>query len=95
MVPLPRLSTVAGHPVTELLLAEDANLIEALDARIDPQRPVGHLNCTVKSSPCDEGPRGAVPKAAQQHRDHQIAVHLDAATAIAAEADVKIVAQPQ
>ena len=48
----------------------------------------------VITAPDDEIPACAVPQAAQQHGQHQIAIRHPAAVAIAAQRDVQIVAQP-
>ncbi len=45
-------------------------------------------------APDDERPAGAVPEAADQHRQHQVAVRDHLALAVAAERDVEVVAQP-
>src|SRR6185312_7993795 len=44
--------------------------------------------------PHHELPPGAVPDAAEQHRDQQVAVGVEPAVAVAAERLVEIVAQP-
>jgi hypothetical protein len=48
----------------------------------------------VEGAPDDEVPRGPVPEAAEEHRDHEVAVRLPGAAARAAERHVEIVAQP-
>ena len=48
----------------------------------------------VVDAPEDEGPGGAVPEAAEDHREHQVAVCPQHAAAAAAERDVQVVPQP-
>jgi hypothetical protein len=48
----------------------------------------------VDAAPEQEGPGGAVPEPAQQHREHQVAVGLEPPAAVAAERYVEVVAQP-
>ena len=48
----------------------------------------------VQAAPDDEVPGGAVPQAAEQHREHQVHVGADGALPVAAERDVQVVAQP-
>ena len=47
----------------------------------------------MNGAPNHEGPGGAVPQAAQQHRDQKIDVAPSRSLSIAAERDVKIIAQ--
>ena len=47
----------------------------------------------VEGAPEHEGPGRPVPEAAEDHRDHQVAVGEQAAAAAAAERDVEVVAQ--
>src|SRR5260370_11929235 len=49
---------------------------------------------TVDAYPDDESPIGAMPQAAKKHGQHQIDVGAHLAEAIAAQADVKVVAKP-
>ena len=49
---------------------------------------------SVVEAPDDERPGGAVPEAAQGHREHQVAARLELAVAAAAQRDVQIVAEP-
>src|SRR5690606_16779364 len=49
----------------------------------------------VERSPDDERPGGAVPQAAEQHGDEQVQVGAGRPTAVAAERDVEVVAQPR
>src|SRR5215469_12713786 len=46
------------------------------------------------AAPDHEIPARAVPQAAEQHRDHQVAVRLQLAMAIPAQRNVKIIAEP-
>jgi hypothetical protein len=49
---------------------------------------------TVQSAPNDKIPGGAMPEAAEQHRQHQVAPGEPFRTAISTERDVEIVPQP-
>ena len=49
----------------------------------------------VNPAPDDERPIGAVPQAAQEHGDQEIAVSLCLAVAIAAQRNVEIIAEPR
>ena len=49
---------------------------------------------SVQTAPGNEGPCRPVPKSAEQHGRHQIAIGRDLSGATAAERDVNIVAQP-
>ena len=53
-----------------------------------------HQGRAVHGAPDHEIPGRAVPKAAEQHRDEEIAVTLELAVPVAAERDVEIVPQP-
>ena len=56
----------------------------------------GMIDAKVKAmqrAPDDKGPGGAVPEAAEQHRDHQVHIAQQRAMAVAAERNVEIVAQ--
>ena len=44
--------------------------------------------------PNHEGPSGAVPQPAQQHRDEQVQVRPPAPAAVSAERDIQVVPQP-
>ena len=53
-----------------------------------------HQHRAVEGAPEDERPRGSVPEAAEDHRDHQVAVGEPARlAAAAAQRDVQVVAQ--
>ena len=70
-----------------------------LDFRFDPdaeifQQTMHDQQQAVIGAPGDEMPGGAVPQAAQQHGDHQVAISLERPLAIAAKRDVEVVAQP-
>ena len=58
-----------------------------------PPGVVDHQVSAVQAAPEDEGPRGAVPQAAQEHGDHHVDVTTWAALAAAAERDVQVVLQ--
>ena len=61
-----------------------------------PQRLPGvvdHQVDAVQPAPDHEGPAGAVPQPAEQHRDHQVGVAARRAAPVAAERDVEVVAQ--
>src|SRR3972149_5939018 len=45
-------------------------------------------------APGEKGPARPVPEAADQHRQHQVAVREEPAAAISPERDVEVVAQP-
>lgn len=47
----------------------------------------------VQSAPGDEGPPRAVPKAAEEHGEHEVAVAHEPPGAVAAERDIEVVAQ--
>ena len=48
----------------------------------------------VEPAPDHEPPRSAVPQAAEEHRDHQVAIGREAALPVPAERHVEVVAQP-
>ena len=48
----------------------------------------------VDPAPDDERPAGAVPEAADEHRQHQVPVREERPAAVPAERDVEVVAQP-
>src|SRR5436309_16076605 len=49
---------------------------------------------SVNAAPDNEGPVRSVPKPPEPHREHQVDVGPDFSQAIAAERDVKVIAQP-
>src|SRR5688572_19370056 len=49
----------------------------------------------VPRAPEREVPGGAMPQAAEQHRDKQIAIRSDFAPMVSAQADIKVVTQPR
>src|SRR3546814_4987425 len=49
---------------------------------------------SVYRAPHDEGHRSAVPQAAQEHREEEVAIGAAHAVAVAAQRDVEVVAQP-
>ena len=48
----------------------------------------------VDPAPDDERPAGAVPEAADEHRQHEVAIREQRPAAVAAERDVEVVAEP-
>ena len=59
------------------------------------QHALGREIQAVQSAPDHEGPAGAMPEAAEQHRRHQRRIRAALAVTIAAERNVEIVAQPR
>ena len=49
----------------------------------------------MQRAPNYESPRCSVPQAAEQHRDHDIAINKPSRTAISAEWNVEIIAKPR
>ena len=56
--------------------------------------PLADQEQPVQSAPDDKRPGGAVPQAAEQHRQHQVDVGAARALAVAAQRHVEVVAQP-
>ena len=56
--------------------------------------PLDRKPAAMQRAPHHEFPRRAVPDAAEQHRDHQVAVGVEPAVPVAAERLVEVVAQP-
>src|SRR6266550_4231931 len=56
--------------------------------------PIDDQGEAVQPAPDHERPRSTVPEAAEQHRDHDVAVNEPRRPAISAERNVKIIAQP-
>ena len=57
-------------------------------------QPLDDETHAVDATPHHERPRRAVPQAADQHREHEVAVRVPPTAAVAAERDVEVVAQP-
>ena len=74
--------------------AHDPPLAEALKQRAAAIGVVEDERGAVHRAPDQKRPVGAVPQAAEHHRQHQIARGKQLAAAVAAERDVKVVAQP-
>ena len=73
----------------------------AVDAvgRLDPREPrlessVQHQEEALIDAPDDERPRGAMPEAAEDHGQHQVAIDPESPAAVASQRDVKVIAQP-
>src|SRR5690606_33828226 len=69
---------------------------EGVAAEPPPLRPrlVQRERQPVNGPPNNEGPRGTMPKPAEEHRERQVAIGGEASASISAERDIEVVAQP-
>src|SRR5437867_740217 len=91
--------TEHGETEHQQHLPDDARIREAarpgvLVLRVAIEEAVADEKRAVERSPKHEVPGRAVPKAAEHHRQEQVAIGLDAPPAVAAERDVEVIAEP-
>src|SRR5690606_2583166 len=68
--------------------------VDATRRGVHAQGPLDGQPDAVPGAPDHVGEVGAVPQAAEQHGQEQVAVGLEGAAAVASQADVQVVAQP-
>src|SRR3954468_25085392 len=56
--------------------------------------PMDDQRYPVQTAPDHKRPRAAVPESAEQHRDHDVAIHEPRRPAISAERNVEIITEP-